>query len=247
MQASSAISFRLPPASISAAASSGSPLPSTCVSGFSGPFSSGLATFPFGFLTPAVFAFFRPLQFWVLTTQPLFLPFRLFPRLPHSGFPGASFRFRFQIFRLPFRLVSHASLSVSRTRLPVCFLSPFPDSLPQLFLRCLLSHCPLPFRSLSFPSVPLPATQLDCSSFQLIPAFVSQRLSRFFSGSFVPSFFLFLPDRFPVPSVRFCLLSLLLVSFRPSRFHSRSWSPGACLRSHSGIFHSFRSLSVPLP
>ena len=37
MQASSAISFRLPPASISAAASSGSPLLSTFVSGFSGP------------------------------------------------------------------------------------------------------------------------------------------------------------------------------------------------------------------
>ena len=31
------------------------------------------------FLTPAVFAFFRPLQFWVPTTQPLFLPFPLLP------------------------------------------------------------------------------------------------------------------------------------------------------------------------
>ena len=48
---------------------------------------------------------------------------------------------------------------------PVCFLSPFPDSLPQLFLRCLLSHFPFPFRFLSSAFVPLPATQLDCSSF----------------------------------------------------------------------------------
>ena len=32
----------------------------------------GLAPLPFRFLTPAVSAFFRPLQFWILTTQPLF-------------------------------------------------------------------------------------------------------------------------------------------------------------------------------
>ena len=31
----------------------------------------GLSPLPLLFLTPAVFAFFRPLQFWVLTTQPL--------------------------------------------------------------------------------------------------------------------------------------------------------------------------------
>ena len=37
---------------------------------------------PFRFLTSAVFAFFRPLQFWILTTQPLFL---LFPFLPVSA------------------------------------------------------------------------------------------------------------------------------------------------------------------
>ena len=36
----------------------------------------GLSPLPFRFLTPAVSAFFRPLQFWVLTTQPLlFLSF----------------------------------------------------------------------------------------------------------------------------------------------------------------------------
>ena len=82
MQASSAISFRLPPASFSADAWPGSPLtfcfPSLplfrfCLSlGFR--FHDRLS-FPLLFLTPAVFAFFRPLQFWVLTTQPLFLLF----------------------------------------------------------------------------------------------------------------------------------------------------------------------------
>ena len=39
---------------------------------FSGPSIPRLSPFPFRFLTPSVSAFFRPLQFWVLTTQPLF-------------------------------------------------------------------------------------------------------------------------------------------------------------------------------
>ena len=102
MQASSAISFRLPPASISAAASSGSPLSSTFVSDFSGPSIPRLAPLPFRFLTPAVFAFFRSLQFWVLTTQPLFL---LFPSLsvsPRSGYLGA---------RLPLSLLTFSPFS----------------------------------------------------------------------------------------------------------------------------------------
>ena len=71
--ASSAISFRLPPASISAAAS----FRLTLVFCFRFrrslglPF-HGLSPLPFRFLTPAVSAFFRPPQFWILTTQPLF-------------------------------------------------------------------------------------------------------------------------------------------------------------------------------
>ena len=125
MQASSAISFRLPPDSISAAASSGSPLLSSrscdLISGFSGLSIPRFSPLPFHFLTPAVFAFFRPLQFWVLTTQPLFLPFLIFPVPPHSSFPGASFRFPFQIFRIPFRLVSRASLPAFSTRLSCMF------------------------------------------------------------------------------------------------------------------------------
>ena len=50
---------------------------------FSGPdLHTACRRYPVSFLTPAVFAFFRPLQFWVLTTQPLFL---LFPLLPVSA------------------------------------------------------------------------------------------------------------------------------------------------------------------
>ena len=70
---SSAISFRLPPASISAAAS----FRLTLVFHFrfrpslGRPF-HGLSPLPFRFLTSAVSAFFRPPQFWILTTQPLF-------------------------------------------------------------------------------------------------------------------------------------------------------------------------------
>ena len=85
--ASSAISFRLPPDSISAAASS-FPLPSR--------------------LRLTVASPVHPFRFRFLGFSPFFPT-----RFPMSSFP------------------------VLRTRLPVCFLSPFPDSLPQLVLRCL--------------------------------------------------------------------------------------------------------------
>ena len=118
---------------------------------------------PFRFLTPAVFAFFRPLQFWVLTTQPLFLPFLFFPVSPHSGsqvlcpppFDFLPFPFRSTRFPvLPFRF-SVLGFSVS-------FLSSFPVFAPTAATyRCsLLFRFPFvpllfrvfPFRSLSIPS-----------------------------------------------------------------------------------------------
>ena len=71
---------------------------------------------------------------------------------PHSGFLNASgFPLGLPVFHLLFRSVSLASFPVSGTQLSVRFLSPFPDSLPQLFLRCFPS-------ALAFglsPSVPL--------------------------------------------------------------------------------------------
>lgn len=50
----------------------------------------GLAPLPFRFLTPAVFACFRSLQFWVLTTQPLFLPFPFLPVSASQWLPQCS-------------------------------------------------------------------------------------------------------------------------------------------------------------
>ena len=71
--ASSAISFRLPSVSIPATAS----FRLAFVFHFRFRLSLGrpfhdLSSLPVHFLTPAVSAFFRPLQFWILTTQPLF-------------------------------------------------------------------------------------------------------------------------------------------------------------------------------
>ena len=116
----------------------------------------GLSPLPLLFLTPAVFAFFRPLQFWVLTTQPLFLPFPLFPIPPHSGFlsaPPSLSLLRSSLFS-PAWFPVH-SFPVPVLSFAVCFLSPFPDSLPRPFLRCFsfeifrfpfASFRPLPFR-----------------------------------------------------------------------------------------------------
>ena len=50
----------------------------------------GLLPLPLLFLTSAVFAFFRPLQFWILTTQPLFLPFPLLPVSASQWLPQCS-------------------------------------------------------------------------------------------------------------------------------------------------------------
>ena len=106
---------------------------------------------PFRFLTSAVFAPFRSLQFWILTTQPLLLPFPLFLPPPHSGFRSAPAPLSlprsspFSPAWFPVRSTPVPVLSIA-----VCFLSPFPDSLPQLFLRCLLPT--LAFRIFRFPS-----------------------------------------------------------------------------------------------
>ena len=111
----------------------------------------GLSPLPLLFLTPAVFAFFRPLQFWVLTTQPLFLPFPLFPIPPHSGLLSAplSLSLLRSSPRSPAWFPVH-SLPVPVLSFAVRFLSPFPDSLPRPFLRCSLPA--FTFRVFRFPS-----------------------------------------------------------------------------------------------
>ena len=69
----------------------------------------GLAPLPLLFLTPAVFACFRSLQFWVLTTQPLFLPFPFLPVSPSQWLPQCSaLAFAPAVFPVLSRLVSRA-------------------------------------------------------------------------------------------------------------------------------------------
>ena len=127
MQASSAISFRLPPDSIPAAASFRFTFVFTLsLPTFSRPSIPRFAPLPVHFLTPSVLAFFRPPQFWVLTTQPLFLPFLLFPVPPHSCFPGARLRSRFLGFPFLSSLISHAFLPGSCTWLRCLFLFTLP-------------------------------------------------------------------------------------------------------------------------
>ena len=108
---------------------------------------------PFRFLTSAVFAPFRSLPFWILTTQPLLLPFPLFLPPPHSGFLSAPLSL--SLLRLspffPAWFPVH-SFPVLVLGFAVCYLSPFLASLPQLFHECLPS---VSFRHFPYP-VPLP-------------------------------------------------------------------------------------------
>ena len=87
----------------------------------------GLAPLPLLFLTPAVFAFFRPLQFWVLTTQPLFLPFPSLPVSASQWLPQCSaLTFVPSVFPVLSCLVSRAFLPGFGTQ-PRCL---FPFTLP---------------------------------------------------------------------------------------------------------------------
>ena len=211
----------------------------------------GRLPFPLLFLTPAVFAFFRPLQFWVLTTQPLFFLSALFTLPSPSDFRAApsllsslrSFPFFPGWFPIPsfrFRLLSFA----------VRFLSPFPASLPQPLHRC-FPHS----RSLSIPFLWHPYFQpsvlssfrSSVSSYSAFSLFLSAsslvRLApahsvplRFFRRSGFLRFLRLLSH--PLSSAS-AYSVLCLVSFRPSQLHSRSRSVGACLCFPLPLVHFF--------
>ena len=122
----------------------------------------------------------------------------------------------------------------------VCFLSPFPDSLPQLFLRCF----PFAFAFGLSPSNPLSFVRFSSgsgysasvSSFPLFPASPHSGFSgvpfrsRFFGfpRSFRPGF--------PCLLSRLFVLSFLFVSFRPSLIRSHSCSSGAYLMLSLSVF-----------
>ena len=130
------------------------------------------------------------------------------------------------------------------------FLSPFPDSLPQLFLRCL----PCAFAFGLSPSDPFPFVPFSSGSGYSASASSFPLSSRFpphsGSSSVLPLRFRFLgfprsfrPD-FSCLLSRFFVLGFLFVSFRPSQFRSHSCSTGASLLlSLSGFSLSFRFLS----
>ena len=87
----------------------------------------GLLPLPLLFLTSAVFASFRSLQFWILTTQPLFLPFPLLPDSASQWLPQRSaLTFAPAVFPVLPCLVSRAFLPGSGTQ-PRCM---FPFALP---------------------------------------------------------------------------------------------------------------------
>ena len=133
------------------------------------------------------------------------------------------------------------------------FLSPLPDSLPQLFLRCL--PCALAF-GLS-PSDPFPfgpfssgsGYSASASSFPLSSRFPPHSGSssvlplrvRFlaFPRSFRPGFTCLLS--------RFFVLGFLFVSFHPSRFRSHSCSTGASLLLSPSGFPLSSAFFRPLP
>ena len=134
--------------------------------------------------------------------------FPCFLSQPHSGFLNASdFPLGLSVFHRIFRQVSPTSLPVSGTRLPVRSLSPLPDSLPQLLVRCfpfafafglvrfasgsfrplllrfrLLSLLFLPFRSSRFRlsvASPVPPLRFRFLAFPVLPGPVSRA---FFPG-----------------------------------------------------------------
>ena len=126
------------------------------------------------------------------------------------------------------------SFLILRTQLSVCFLSPFLDSLPQLFLKCLpfaLAFGLFPFLPLSFVCFRsgsgysafcffLSSSSLlrHSAAFQVLPLCLSTSL-----------LFHFRSTRFPVLPFRFFVLGFLFVSFHPSQFRSHSCSTGASL------------------
>ena len=86
-----------------------------------------LLPLPLLFLTSAVFASFRSLQFWILTTQPLFLPFPILPVSASQWLPQCSaLTFAPAVFPVFSCLVSRAFAPGSGTQLR----RTFPFALP---------------------------------------------------------------------------------------------------------------------
>ena len=149
--------------------------------------STAFTPLPFSFLTSAVFAFFRLLQFWILTTQPLFL---LFPFLPVSAsqwLPQCSaLSFDPSVFPVLSCLVSRAFFPGFGTQLRCMFPFALPRFAPTAVPRVLAFFSA--FASLPAFSVPLPLSFVRfcfpsgysafCFFLSVLPVSASQWLPR---------------------------------------------------------------------
>ena len=179
----------------------------------------GLLPLPLLFLTPAVFAFFRPLQFWILTTQPLFLPFPYLPASASQWLPQCSaLAFAPSVFPVLPCLVSRAFLPGSGTQ-PRCM---FPFTLPR------------------FAPTAVPRVLAFFSAFASLPAFSASSLA--FFRPLVLCFRLLSPLFLPFHSSRFCLTVASTVP--PLRFRFLAFPVLSSLVSYA-FFPGFRTwLSV---
>ena len=129
---------------------------------------------------------------------------------------------------------------------------PFPLPSVRFFWAFRSGSVAFPFASAFFPlglcflssaSASVSVTQLTVLPFSSLPGSPhsgSPVLRDFFR---CPGLSPFRVGWFPIRASRFCLLSFLFVSFRPSLLRSRSRSTGDCPRSHSGTFHGVPFLS----
>ena len=160
---SSAISFRLPPASISADASPDSPLSSAFASNFLWAVHSTACVVSFPLSDPLCFDFLSSVSVLGSDYSASVLLFHFFSVPPHSCFPDARLRSRLLGFLFLSGLVSRAFLPDSCTQLYCSF--PFalpcfaPTAVPQvLTFRFHFRYFPLPTLFLSSVRLPLPAT-----------------------------------------------------------------------------------------
>ena len=147
----------------------------------------GLSPLPLLFLTPAVFAPFRSLKFWVLTTQPLFLPFPFLPASASQWLPQCSaLAFAPSVFPVLSSLVSRAFFPGFGTQPRCLFPFALPRFAPTAVPRVLAFFSA--FASLPAFSVPLPHSFVRfcfpsgysafCFFLSVLPVSASQWLNR---------------------------------------------------------------------
>ena len=243
---SSAISFHLPSDSIPTAASSDSPLSSTCVSDFGLPFHG--CPLPFCFLPPPFpLSFVRfSFGFWLLSLC-FFLSL-----LPVSAsqwlLQCSSSAFASYVFPASSYLISHVFVYGSGTRTYCLFLFTLPwfapTAVPQvLTLSFRFPYFPLHFRFLSSASVLLPATQPSVSPFLF---FLFLPHSGCLSARFLLSLLSFSPFSlawFLMHSFPVLILGSLMVSFHSTLLRSRSCSTGDSLLDCSSGTNTWLPLS----